>query len=239
MPACGPGAPGADPARLAERLAAVRAAIARAAEGAGRSPDEVELLAVTKGHDVAVARAALGVGLTALGENYVQECRDKARALAEEGAPAPRWHLLGHCQRNKARLAAALVAEVETVDSVEIARRLGAARAGEPPLPVLCEVELTGRPGRTGFTPAALRRELPLLTALPGIAVRGLMTVAAPGDHAAFAACRRLRDQLADAHGVPLPVLSMGMSDDLAEAVAAGSTRVRIGRALFGERRPA
>ncbi|HUY97829.1 MAG TPA: YggS family pyridoxal phosphate-dependent enzyme [Verrucomicrobiae bacterium] len=236
MPANAALAPGADPARVAERLAAVRESIARAAERAGRSPAEVELLAVTKGQSLAAVRAALQLGLTALGENYVQECRGKQEVLEAQGASRPQWHLLGHCQRNKARLAAGLFAEVETVDSLELARRLGAARPDTVPLAVCCEVELTGLPGRSGFTPAGLRAVLPELVALAGIEVTGLMTVAAPGESEAFAQCRRLRDELAQTHGAPLPVLSMGMTDDFPAAIAAGSTRVRIGRGLFGPR---
>ncbi len=187
---------------------------------------------MSKGHGLDRVRQALALGLDALGENYVQECEAKAAA-----APGVRWHLLGHCQRNKAQRAARLFAAVETVDSLVLAARLSAARAGLDPLPVLCEVELTGLPGRSGFTAAALRAAFADLGQLPGIRIEGLMTVAGPGaGSVAFAACRALRDELSDRHGVPLPVLSMGMSHDFPVAIACGSTRVRIGQALFGAR---
>ena len=217
---------------LAERLAAVRAAVARAAHAADRDPAAIELLPVSKGHGLDRVRDALALGLEALGENYVQECEAKAAAVA-----GVRWHLLGHCQGNKAARAARLFAAVETVDGPALAARLSAARAGLAPLPVLCEVELTGLPGRGGFPPAALRAAFADLRQLPGIRIEGLMTVAAPdAGRAAFAACRALRDELSDRHGVALPVLSMGMSHDFPAAIACGSTRVRLGQALFGAR---
>ncbi len=228
--------PGPDPRAVAANLAAVRERIARALERAGRPPGAVQLLAVTKGHPFQAAAIARGLGLERLGENYVQEAEAKARALAAQGVAPVRWHLLGHCQRNKARRAADLFATVETVDSPELAQRLGAARAGAEPLPVLLEVELTGLPGRTGFTPRELEAAAAGLLQLPGLRIEGLMTVGAPGDPGAFPRCARLREALAERCGVPLPTLSMGMSDDLEPAIAAGSTRVRIGRALFGPR---
>ncbi|HVA21194.1 MAG TPA: YggS family pyridoxal phosphate-dependent enzyme [Candidatus Micrarchaeia archaeon] len=235
MPVHVPAGPAPDPAGLTRRLRSVREAIDRATAAAGRPAGSVELLPVTKGQPARVAAACRSAGLSRLGENYVQECRAKAEQLAADGPPL-HWHLLGHCQRNKARQAAALFHEVETVDSVHLARLLGEARPAGDPIPVLCEVELTGLPGRTGFSPETLRRHLAELLAVPGLAVRGLMTVAAPADPGAFTRCRLLRDELAAGTGAPLPVLSMGMSDDFEAAIAAGSTRVRIGRALFGPR---
>jgi len=222
---------------LSERLARVREEIAAAAVEAGRNPAEVSLLPVTKGHPQAVVVAALEQGLDALGENYVQECHAKDLALTGAGHGRPNWHLLGHLQRNKVRLAAELFSLIETVDSLALARAISDARAGRPPLPILCEVDFTGLPGRRGYSPAQLGADLAALLALPGIRLQGLMTVAAR-DHPArdFGACRALRDELTRLGGVPLPVLSMGMSGDLREAVAAGSTQVRVGTLLFGPR---
>jgi uncharacterized pyridoxal phosphate-containing UPF0001 family protein len=126
---------------------------------------------------------------------------------------------------------------VESLDSLELARLLSRARAGQEPLPVLCEVELTQLPSRTGFEPDRLEREWEELLALEGIAVQGLMTVAAPGgERRAFAACRALAERLVERGGRELPTLSMGMSGDFREAIAEGSTRVRIGSLLFGSR---
>lgn len=191
---------------------------------------------MTKGHPVDLVGEAAALGLTTLGENYLQECRAKDRLLQDAGTTV-RWHLLGHLQRNKARRAAQLFEMVETVDSPELARMLSDARAGQPKLPVLCEVELTQLSHRTGFDPGRLQEALPRLLELEGIEVRGLMTVADPAHPGRdFAAARNLLDRLRLISGRPLPVLSMGMSLDFREAIAEGSTQVRIGSLLFGDR---
>jgi PLP dependent protein len=184
-----------------------------------------------------MAELATMVGLTTLGENYLQECREKDRFLRATGAPAVSWHLLGHLQRNKIARAAQLFQSVASVDSLGLADRLSAARSGQPPLRVLCEVELTGLPNRTGFQPAQLQESMPRLLELEGIAVEGLMTVAAPQfPRESFSACRRLLEQLRELSGLALPTLSMGMSGDFQAAIAEGSTEVRIGTLLFGDR---
>lgn len=226
-----------EPVSLAERLNWLSGEISAAAVRAGRDPREVALLAVTKGQPEAVAAAALAEGLTALGENYVQECSTKDLHLAASGQPRPRWHMLGHLQRNKVRIAADLFSLIETVDSLALARSISAAREGRDPLPILCEVDFTGLPGRKGYAPEQLEAELAELERLPGIVVRGLMTVAARERPAlGFQACRALRDRLSDLGGLELPVLSMGMSEDFRDAIAAGSTQVRVGTLLFGPR---
>ena len=226
-----------DPGHLAERLNWLRGEISAAAVRAGRDPREVALLAVTKGQSAAVAGAALAEGLTALGENYVQECSAKDLDLAASDQPRPHWHMLGHLQRNKARIAANLFSLVETVDSLALARSLSALREDRDPLPILCEVDFTGLPGRRGYSPEQLVVELTELERLPGITVQGLMTVAARERPAlSFQACRELRDRLSQLTGSALPVLSMGMSEDFRDAIAAGSTQVRVGTLLFGPR---
>ncbi len=222
---------------LEERLAWVRAELAAAAGRSGRDPGEVSLLPVTKGQPETAVAAALGLGLDDLGENYVQECQSKDLALLASGRARPRWHMLGHLQRNKARRAAELFSVLETVDSLALARTISTSRAGRGRLPILCEVDFTGLPGRGGYPPARLAAELGELQRLPGVLMRGLMTVASREEpERCFDACRRLRDHLAEQGGAELPVLSMGMSGDFREAITAGSTQVRVGTLLFGPR---
>lgn len=213
------------------------AEIRQAEQESGRPVGSVTLLPVTKGHPPELAREATTLGLTALGENYLQECVAKDRVLRDSRGPRVRWHLLGHLQRNKARRAAELFHLVESVDSLEVARRLSSARAGQPKLQVLCEVELTGLSQRTGFAPSRLREEFSQLLELEGIGVVGLMTVADPGNpERVFSACRELLVRLRLTSGQPLPTLSMGMSGDFRAAIAEGTTQVRIGTLLFGAR---
>ncbi|MGH7705218.1 MAG: YggS family pyridoxal phosphate-dependent enzyme [Candidatus Dormibacteria bacterium] len=204
---------------------------------AGRGQGVVKLLPVTKGQPQEVVTSAVQLGLQELGENYLQECLRKERELEGVAGERVSWHLLGHLQRNKVRRATQLFAVLESVDSLELARLISSARDGAPPLPVLLEVELTGLPGRTGFRAEVLERELEQLLALPGIAVQGLMTVAAPGrPEAAFSTCRELAERLGRQGHRPLPTLSMGMSGDFEQAISEGSTEIRIGSLLFGER---
>ena len=223
-------------AELRERLDSLRAEIARQEGLRGLSAGPVRLLPVTKGQGPEAAQAAVALDLCELGENYVQECAAKQLVLSAAGAQI-QWHMLGHLQRNKARQAAELFHVVETVDSLAVAQALSRARQAGEPLPVLCEVELTGIPGRRGYAPALLRRELTEICALPGLEVRGLMTVAARDEPVrCFEACRKLRDELVQLSGCELPELSMGMSEDFSAAISEGSTEVRVGRLLFGPR---
>ena len=209
-----------------------------AEEKSARPTGSVQLLPVTKGHPAEMAELATMVGLTRLGENYVQECQEKDRFLRATGAPKVSWHLLGHLQRNKVGRAAQLFRSVASVDSLSLAQKLSAARSGQQqPLQVLCEVELTGLPNRTGFQPSQLEADLPQLIELEGIRLEGLMTVAAPQrPQEAFSACRQLVERLRELSGLALPILSMGMSGDFQAAISEGSTEVRIGTLLFGDR---
>ncbi len=224
--------------------------VARAARRAGRDPASVTLVAVTKTHPASHALAALRAGVTHLGENRVQEAAEKIpeldRLIAEAGMERPCWHLIGHLQTNKAKLAAALFETVESVDSPRIAEELSrrAALSSPPrvPLPVLLEVYVGDDPARPGFRPTDLEEALPALGGLPGLHVEGLMTVAPLGwspeqTRGAFRQVRALRDRLAASYPrVDLHQLSMGMSDDFELAVEEGSTVVRVGRAIFGPR---
>ncbi|MGH9092841.1 MAG: YggS family pyridoxal phosphate-dependent enzyme, partial [Acidimicrobiales bacterium] len=213
-PAGEPGLPSGHP--VAARLAAVR----RRIEAAGGSPHTVRVLAVTKGFGPEAVAAAVAAGLHDVGENYAQELVAKAAALAPPVAAAVRWHYLGAVQRNKVRSLAPLVACWQSVARAVEGREIARHRPGAA---VLVEVDASGVPGRTGcgaHEAPALVRDLVAL----GLDVRGLMTVAprGPGARAAFRVVRDLADRL------DLAERSMGMTDDLEDAVAEGSTMVRV-----------
>jgi hypothetical protein len=227
-------------AALADRVAAVREAIAVAARRAGRDPSTVRIVAVTKTFPPAVVAAALAAGLEDVGENYVQEARAKRRAIGPGGT----WHLIGGLQRNKVRAAVATFDLVHTVDSVGLASALAAetARAGRR-LPVLIQVNVTGEPARRGVQPHELAALARAVLALPALRLEGLMAIPPPDPEAErqrlwFRRLRTLRDRTQEQLGVELPHLSMGMSDDFAIAIEEGATMVRLGRALFGPRGP-
>jgi pyridoxal phosphate enzyme (YggS family) len=220
------------------RADAVRARIAEACARAGRAPAEVALLAVTKTQPAAAVEYAARYGLGAVGENRVQEAAGKR----EQTQAAVRWELIGHLQSNKAALAARLFDRIQSVDSEKLLHHLGraAAEAGRR-LPILLEINAGLDPAKFGAAPAEAARLLEAALAQPALRVEGLMTIAPLADDPAvaaraFARLRELRDALAQQCGTPLPELSMGMSGDLAEAIAAGSTLVRVGTALFGAR---
>ena len=209
---------------VAENLAKVRERITRA----GRNPDDIALVAVTKGFDVSACREAMGAGLRMLGENRVQEALQKMDEL-----PDAEWHLIGHVQTNKARLAAGRFALIESVDSVRVAEAL--ARHA-PAQQVLVEVNVAREPQRSGADPD---QALEVISAVAGMLdLRGLMAMGpSSGDPTlAFAELRALRDEAQQRTGRPLPVLSMGMSGDFEAALAAGSTMLRLGEVLFGPR---
>ena len=221
-----------------ERADAIREHIAAACHRADRNPDGVQLLAVTKTHPPAAVEYAARYGLRAVGENRVQEgVEKKAQCPA-----AIRWELIGHLQSNKVRLAAAHFDRVQSVDSLKLLTLLDRA-AGELDrrLAVLLQVNASHDPDKFGIEPADAPRLLETALTLPHLQVDGLMAIAPLSDHPevaqrTFASLRELRDRLASQFGVPLPELSMGMTGDLAQAVAEGSTLVRVGTALFGPR---
>jgi hypothetical protein len=225
-------------ARIAARLEEVRARIRDAAIGAGRSPESVRLVAVSKLHDAAAIRAAFAAGQRAFGENYVQEALDKQAALAD--LPIE-WHFIGRIQANKTGAIAQHFDWVHGLCDVGHARRLSAQRpAGAPPLHACIQVNLSGEPSKAGVQPAAVPDLLDACADLPGIRVVGLMTLPAPVEglelqRRPFRALCELRDRLATPEQ-PLHCLSMGMSDDLEAAVTEGATLVRIGTAVFGPR---
>lgn len=230
---------------LQERLEAVQRRVARAAERAGRLPTEVQVVAVSKTQPPVAVAEAYRLGHRDFGENRVQELQEKRRDLAAIAASLPeaRWHLVGHLQSNKAKLAAELSDIIQSVDSVKLARILDRhAEALGKGLPVLLEVDFTSEPKRSGFDPEELEASAGELLALANLKVQGLMTVAPlgldeEGLRAVFRRLRLLRDRLAARHsGVEWRHLSMGMTDDFEVAIEEGATIVRIGRAIFGER---
>lgn len=227
---------------FARRADALRAQIAEACDKSGRVSSEVELLAVTKTHPVAAVEYAHRYGLRAVGENRVQEGVEKRRATTV----SIRWELIGHLQSNKARLAAEHFDRVQSVDSEKLLNHLdrAAAEFGKR-LPILLQVNAGNDPAKFGADLADAPRLLEVALAKPALQVDGLMTIAPLGATDAeiaanaertFATLRTLRDDLAARFGVPLRELSMGMTGDLATAVAAGSTIVRVGTALYGTR---
>ena len=228
------------------RVATVESRITAACRAAGRSPAEVRLLAVTKTHSAAAAVYAARRGLTAVGENRVQEAVAKRAEVMAAGESALRWELIGHLQGNKARVAVETFDCIQSVDSEKLVRQLGRATAETGRrLSVLLQVNAGNDPAKFGCEPEAAARLLEAALADPSLRVAGLMTIAPLGQDVegtaecarrTFANLRTLRDELASRFGVALPELSMGMSADLDEAVAAGSTCVRVGSALFGSR---
>jgi pyridoxal phosphate enzyme (YggS family) len=221
---------------LARNLTQVEEAIAAACREAGRSRDEVELVAVSKTHPAAAIEAAIALGLRVFGENRVQEFAAKSVDLGPLRSQL-RAHLIGHLQSNKDA--------IDSVDSLKLAERLdeAAGKLGKR-LPILLEIKLSHEPTKAGLDPSA-HEFAELLERLPDLAhidAQGLMTIApldVPEDEtrACFRSLRQLRDQLMARHTrLNLPVLSMGMSGDFALAIAEGATRIRIGTALFGQR---
>jgi PLP dependent protein len=225
------------------RADVVRAQIAAACAAAGRDPATVELLAVTKTHPVAAADYAARYGLRAVGENRVQEAAEKRPLCA---APTLHWELIGHLQSNKAKLAATHFDRVQSVDSEKLLNHLdrAAAELGKI-LPVLLQINAGRDPAKFGAEIEDAPQLLELALTKKNLRLDGLMTIAPLGatpaeaaDHAqrTFNQLRALRDDLAARFQTPLRELSMGMSGDLAPAIAAGSTQVRVGSALYGAR---
>ncbi|MFL6571525.1 MAG: YggS family pyridoxal phosphate-dependent enzyme [Burkholderiales bacterium] len=217
-------------ATILEKVQGVKARIARAARAAGRDPESVTLLAVSKTHPAARIAEAQAAGLRAFGENYVQEALPKMRSL-----PGLEWHLIGALQSNKSRLAAERFDWVQTVDRVRIANRLSEQRPVHlPPLNVLIEVNISGEPAKSGVAVKEVTELANAVASLPRLRLRGLMAIPAPGGAGDFAKMKQLYEKLRTQFG--FDTLSMGMSDDMDEAIAAGATMVRIGTAIFGAR---
>ena len=220
-------------------LDAVLARIERACAAAGRKREEVALLAVTKTHPAEAVEYVARAGLAAVGENRVQEAVDK-RSLTTVSV---RWELIGHLQSNKAKLAAQHFDRVQSVDSAKLLTQLDRAAAEQSKrLAVLLQINAGRDPAKFGAEMENAPKLLETALRCENLRIDGLMTIAPLSSDPAvaqrtFVALRELRDKLAAEYRVPLPELSMGMSGDLDAAVAAGCTVVRVGTALFGERK--
>ena len=238
--------------RIAANIQRVEERIADACARCGRSRDDVTLVAVSKGQPVDAMLAALDAGAQHLGENRVEEAARKIPLVMAQTSRAVTWHMVGHVQSRKARQILPLFDLAQSVDSLRLARRLSrfALERGSP-LAALAEINVSGEASKYGFAgynwygDAAVRRQLwgdlRELLALPGLETRGLMTMAPFGAEEAalrrvFADMRALRDALQESLDAPLPILSMGMTDDYAIAIEEGATMIRVGRAIFGER---
>lgn len=224
--------------QIADNLELVRSRIAAAAQKRGRSPDEIELIAVSKKQDVEKIRAAFDAGHALFGESRVQEARVKIPLLPS----AVRWQFIGHLQKNKIRHALPLFEFFHSVDSLALASEMDRIAGEEGIRPrVLLEVNVAGEGSKIGFAPDGLRSEMEQLLALSRLEIEGLMTIpplapSAEDSRPFFVALRELRDAVEREFDVHLPQLSMGMSSDYAVAIEEGATTVRVGTAIFGGR---
>lgn len=219
---------------VATNVAAVRARIAEACARTGRDPSDVTLVAVSKGHSADLVRAAVEAGCADLGENRAQELLPKAF----EAGTDPRWHFIGHLQRNKVREVLPHIVALHSLDSLDLVReieRRADALGAATTLPCYLEVNVAGEAQKQGIAPSALPELLRAAEACEVIEVRGLMTVAPHlGAPEAVRPVFRALRELAQAHG--LAGLSMGMTEDYSIAIEEGATVVRVGRAIFGAR---
>jgi pyridoxal phosphate enzyme (YggS family) len=226
---------------IRERIDRIRGQIADAAARGGRDPSAVTVIAVSKTRPAEDVAAAIAAGIEHLGENRVQEAAGKVERVRSLLGYDPTWHLIGTLQRNKARQALELFGMIQSVDSVRLAEALAARTEGRL-VPILLEVYFGEDLDRPGFRPEAVNDALTSITSLPGLQVRGLMTVAPFGftldqSRTVFRRLRELRDVLRERHpDLALDEISMGMSEDFGPAVEEGATMVRVGRAIFGER---
>lgn len=223
---------------LAENLTLIQQKIAAACARAGRSANDVTLLAVTKGQPPEVVNEAARLGLTLFGENKVQEAKAKIPLCSDK----LRWQMIGHLQSNKCRDAVELFSLIQGVDSLALAQEISkrAAQAGKT-MPVLLEVNAVGEASKFGYRPEQLLADLPQINALPRLEIHGLMTVppwsaVAENVRPVFRQMRELKERCEQVLGAPLPQLSMGMSGDFEVAIEEGATMVRIGTSLFGPR---
>ena len=223
---------------IASRLQAVKGRIRTATEAAGRRPEEVRLIAVSKTFPAKAVREACLAGQDAFGENYLQEARSKIEALRDLQLE---WHFIGPIQSNKTRSIAQSFSWVHSVNHLKSAQRLSDARPNDlPALQVCIQVNVSGEVSKSGCDPARLGDLAAAVYGLPRLRLRGLMAIPEPSadpeaQHQSFTQLRQMKDQLVT-EGLDLDALSMGMSDDLEVAISEGSTLLRVGRAIFGPR---
>jgi len=229
---------------ISENIAQIRERIESAARGSGRNPEEITLMAVSKTFLPERIREAHAAGVRVFGENRVQEFADKSEAVRE--LIGAEWHLIGHLQSNKANKAAELFRAIDSVDSFKLAQRLSAAaeKLGKK-LDVLIEINVGGEEAKSGVNPNSeeLQGLLEAASRLEHLSIRGLMTIPPftedpEGARSYFRRLRELRDHIASRRrpGISMHTLSMGMSHDFEVAVEEGSTCVRVGTGIFGER---
>ncbi len=238
--------------KIAEGIAQVHENMAAACARSGRDPSQVTLVAVSKTHPASAVLEAVAAGVQHFGENRVEEASSKIPAVNSE-APVPlTWHMVGHIQSRKAKDVPSFFQLVHSVDSLKLATRLSRLMMeGGAKLAVLLEVNISGEESKSGLNAAGwsqkpavraeLWQEVEQILVLPGLDVRGLMTMAPIVEdmaeaRPAFAGLAALREALAETFDVPLPDLSMGMTDDYPVAIEEGATIIRVGRAIFGER---
>ncbi len=222
---------------IAARLQAVRSRIAAAAGTAGRSPEDIRLIAVSKTFAAAAIQEARAAGQVAFGESYLQEALGKIAVLG----PELEWHYVGPIQSNKTRQIAELFHWAHGIDRLKIAERLSSSRpAGRLPLQICIQVNVSGESSKSGVRPDEVFALAQAISFLKGVRLRGLMAIPEPTQdiglqRARFRQIRELKNEMVS-RGIALDTLSMGMSDDLEAAIAEGATLVRVGRAIFGER---
>ncbi|MBC8042901.1 MAG: YggS family pyridoxal phosphate-dependent enzyme [Rhizobacter sp.] len=224
---------------IAENLNQIRAEIAEACIRAGRQPEEVKLIAVSKTKPAPDVKAAIDAGQTRFGENYVQELTEKWNNH-ELATPNIEWHFIGHLQSNKAKFIAEKISLVHTVDKASLAVELSkhAAKPGRT-IPVLLEVNISGEDSKYGLRPADVMREADAVMRVPNVELKGLMTIASPEREKVktqFHAMQKLLAELHQHFGAGITELSMGMSGDFDLAIESGATYIRIGTAIFGAR---
>jgi len=224
---------------ISDNLQKILNNIAEAAKKVGRNPNEIELIAVSKGQSPEAIAEVIQAGHFLFGENRVQEAKIKIPMLSNKA----RWHLIGHLQSNKVRQALPIFDRIQSVDSLDLARQINRI-AGELGLfpKVLLEINVAGEATKFGFKYETLRAQMEELLALDRLAIDGLMAIPpfTPDPEKArpyFARLREWRDAISEEFRVPLPILSMGMSNDYPIAIEEGATMVRVGTALFGERK--
>jgi pyridoxal phosphate enzyme (YggS family) len=237
---------------IPDQIKAVQARIDAACRRAGRSPDDVTLIAVTKMQPVEAVLEAMSAGLTHFGENRIEEAAGKTAAVRAVDSRPITWHMIGHVQSRKARLVAPVCDVVHSVDSLRLAHRLAEACVSiGKQMPIFLEINISGEESKEGLPAHGWSDDRQLrqtlwqtardIAALPGLEIRGLMTMAPFYDEAEqtrpiFRDLYLLRDALRAELGLSLPHLSMGMTNDFEVAIEEGATMVRVGRAIFGER---
>lgn len=223
---------------LAENLEQIQKRIRAACDRCDRVPSSVTLLAVSKTHPPEIIQAASQLGLLVFGENKVQEAKAKIPLCSGR----LRWQMIGHLQSNKCRDAVELFSMIQSVDSLALAQEINKrAEAAAKAMPVLLEVNVAGEASKFGYTPERMLADLKELNALSRLEIHGLMTIPpfSPVPEKArpyFQKLRELKQRAEEVLGAPLPVLSMGMSDDFEVAIEEGATTIRVGTALFGPR---